>query len=116
MKMTRKDFLRTSAVAGTALFTGMPLFTGAAGASATSVARPRQGRMTLIKGASILSMDPELGDIIGGDVLIDGTKIIKVGHNIEAPFVGIHGGDPARFDLGNLASDVGSRHEARGSI
>ena len=85
MKMTRKDFLRTSAAAGTALFTGMPLFTGADGASAASVARPRQGRMTLIKGASILSMDPELGDIIGGDVLIDGTKIIKVGHNIEAP-------------------------------
>ncbi len=41
--------------------------------------------MTLIKGATILSMDPKLGDIRGGDVLIDGKKIREVGHNIKAP-------------------------------
>ena len=86
MKMTRKDFLRTSMAAGTALFTGAPLLAGTAEASSvTGGARPRQGRMTLIKKATILTMDPKLGDIIDGDVLIDGSKILKVGHNIEAP-------------------------------
>lgn len=85
MKMTRKDFLRTSAAAGTALFTGASLFTATAGASTAITARPRKGRMTLIKGATILSMDPKLGDIMGGDVLINGSKILKVGRNIEAP-------------------------------
>jgi hypothetical protein len=94
MKMTRKDFLRAAA--------GAALFTGAAGFSTASAAAGRQqaqtttrrqgqttnrpqGQMTLIKGATILSMDPKLGDITDGDVLIDGSKIVEVGHNIEAP-------------------------------
>ena len=81
MKMTRKEFLRAStAAAGTALLGG------AAGVSTASAATSRpQGQMTLIKGATILSMDPKLGDITNGDVLIDGSKIVEVGHNIKAP-------------------------------
>jgi cytosine/adenosine deaminase-related metal-dependent hydrolase len=84
MKMTRKEFLRSSAAAA-----GTALFAGGAGVSTASAAtgsgnRP-QGQMTLIKNATILSMDPKLGDIYGGDVLIDGSKIVEVGHNIEAP-------------------------------
>ena len=76
MKMTRKDFLRVSATAaGTALFGGL---VGAASS------RP-QGQRTLIKGATILTMDPKLGDIPLGDVLIDGSKILEVGRNIQAP-------------------------------
>ena len=80
MKMTRKEFLRASAAAaGTALLAG-----GAAVSTARAANRP-QGQTTLIKGATILSMDPKLGDIENGDVLIDGRKILEVGHNIEAP-------------------------------
>ena len=85
MKMTRKEFLRASAAAaGTALIAGGT--TGASTAKAADVTATRsQGQMTLIKGAKILSMDPKLGDIYGGDVLIDGMKIAEVGHNIDAP-------------------------------
>ena len=84
MKMTRKEFLRASATAaGTALLAGA---TGVSTASAATGAASRpQGQTTLIKGATILSMDPKLGDITDGDVLIDGSKILEVGHNIKAP-------------------------------
>ncbi|PKD17111.1 hypothetical protein APR41_06665 [Salegentibacter salinarum] len=39
----------------------------------------------LIKDASILSMDEEIGDFNSADVLIDKGKIAKLGKNIEAP-------------------------------
>ena len=39
---------------------------------------------TLIKHATIVSMDPQIGDLDSGDVLIDGEKIAEVGHNITA--------------------------------
>ena len=39
---------------------------------------------TLIKGGSILSMDPSIGDISGGDVLIEDDKIVEVGRKIDA--------------------------------
>ncbi|XAT59959.1 amidohydrolase family protein [Rhodobacteraceae bacterium Araon29] len=38
----------------------------------------------LIKNATIISVDPDIGDIIGGDILIDGTKIVEIGMNLEA--------------------------------
>ena len=39
---------------------------------------------TLIKNAFVVTMDPKLGDIDGGDVLIEGDRIVEVGRNIEA--------------------------------
>ncbi len=39
---------------------------------------------TLIKNATIVSMDPAIGDLDGGDILIDGEKIVEVGRNIRA--------------------------------
>ena len=38
----------------------------------------------LIKNATIISVDPEIGDITNGDILIDGSKIAKIGKNISA--------------------------------
>jgi cytosine/adenosine deaminase-related metal-dependent hydrolase len=35
-----------------------------------------------VKGATIVSMDPTLGFIESGDLLIDGGKIIAVGRNV----------------------------------
>ena len=32
---------------------------------------------TLIKNATIVSMDPKIGDLAGGDILIDGGKIVE---------------------------------------
>ncbi len=37
----------------------------------------------LLKGGTIISMDPEVGDLIKGDLLIEGTKIAAVGPDID---------------------------------
>ncbi len=44
-----------------------------------------QGRRTLIKGGTVLSMDPRVGNHAVGDVLLDGTKIAEVAARIDAP-------------------------------
>src|SRR4029077_3895564 len=41
-------------------------------------------RRKLIKGAAIVSMDPAIGDLRKGDVLIEDDRIIAVGPNIAA--------------------------------
>jgi 5-methylthioadenosine/S-adenosylhomocysteine deaminase len=38
----------------------------------------------LLQGAHVLTMDPDLGDIRGGDVLIEGDTIAEVGEGIQA--------------------------------
>jgi 5-methylthioadenosine/S-adenosylhomocysteine deaminase len=40
---------------------------------------------TLLKGGIVLSLDPALGDLTTGDVLIDGQKIAAVGTDLAAP-------------------------------
>jgi 5-methylthioadenosine/S-adenosylhomocysteine deaminase len=43
---------------------------------------------TLIRGGTVLSMDPRLGDLPTGDVLIDGEKILAVGRDLSNGGVG----------------------------
>src|SRR5690606_41410550 len=38
----------------------------------------------LLKGGHVITMDPELGDLARGDVLIEGSKIAAVGPDLEA--------------------------------
>jgi hypothetical protein len=44
-----------------------------------------KGRLTLIKGGTILSMDQRVGNFATGDVLIDGSTIAEVAPSISAP-------------------------------
>jgi cytosine/adenosine deaminase-related metal-dependent hydrolase len=44
-----------------------------------------EGRRTLIKGGTILSMDEDVGNFAKGDVLLEGSKIIEVAGSIHAP-------------------------------
>jgi 5-methylthioadenosine/S-adenosylhomocysteine deaminase len=39
----------------------------------------------LLKGGTIVSMDPKVGDFVKGDVLIEGKKIVNVAGEIKAP-------------------------------
>ncbi len=39
----------------------------------------------LIKGATLITMDPKLGDLAQGDVLIEGAKIREISPSIDAP-------------------------------
>src|SRR5688572_17965672 len=39
----------------------------------------------LLKGGTIVSMDPKIGDLVSGDILIEGKKIAAVGAALQAP-------------------------------
>jgi cytosine/adenosine deaminase-related metal-dependent hydrolase/ribose/xylose/arabinose/galactoside ABC-type transport system permease subunit len=43
---------------------------------------PSANKQTLLKGGTVLTMDPSLGNFRNADVLIEGTKIAKVGPNL----------------------------------
>ena len=55
---------------------------------------------TLIKGGWVVSMDEAIGDIRGGDVLIEGDRIVEVGRNID-------GGDAQVIDASNMIVSPG---------
>ena len=38
----------------------------------------------LIKGGTVVSMDPLIGDLSTGDILVEGSKIISVQREIQA--------------------------------
>src|SRR5688500_18078332 len=40
--------------------------------------------LKLIKNATIITVDPKLGELRGGDILIDGERIAEVGHGLKA--------------------------------
>jgi 5-methylthioadenosine/S-adenosylhomocysteine deaminase len=44
---------------------------------------PDPNRRILLKGGTILSMDPAVGDFVQGDILIQGKKIAAVGANVK---------------------------------
>lgn len=50
-------------------------------------------RRLLLRGGTILSMDPEIGDLARGDLLIEGTRIAAVAPRIEAEATVIDAGD-----------------------
>ena len=49
---------------------------------------PTSRQPILLKGGTIVSMDPKVGDFAKGDVLIEGKKIVAVGAPAEGPATG----------------------------
>jgi 5-methylthioadenosine/S-adenosylhomocysteine deaminase len=43
------------------------------------------GRRILLKGGTIISMDPKIGNLVKGDVLVEGTQIVNVAAEVKAP-------------------------------
>ena len=86
---SKRDFLKTSAgLFASAAFA--PLLPGsAAQEDAQAVERierrnqEARGRV-LVKGGTVITMDPDVGDFLQADVLIDGKKIVEVRPNIRA--------------------------------
>ncbi len=79
------------------LAAGAAVTAGAAFALGTRLARPaaaqllvpprrtgQPGRRYLIRGGTVLSMDPAVGDFATADVLVEGKKILAVGVNLAA--------------------------------
>ncbi len=90
---SRRDFLKATVATGVAA-SGVNLL--AARPAAADRGDPpedhgRRGRRYIIRGGSVMSMDPHVGDFAKGDVLIEGKKILGVGPNL-------HAGDAAEID------------------
>ena len=84
---SRRDFLKAStatavAAAGLNLLTATPAAAQANSDAPSDSGKP--GRRYIIRGGSVMSMDPSVGDFAQADVLIEGKKIIAIGHNLQA--------------------------------
>src|SRR6266700_649694 len=86
---SRRDFLKGAAAAGVAA-AGVNLFAPrSAAAQFANRADPpeesgRAGRRYVIRGGSVMSMDPRVGDFPEADVLVQGKTILAVGPNLAA--------------------------------
>ena len=87
-QLGRRDFLKAStAAAGAAA--GMSLFNARPAAAHDDDGAPprdsgRPGRRYVIRNGHVMSMDPKVGDIVRGDVLVEGKKILAVGRDLHA--------------------------------
>jgi 5-methylthioadenosine/S-adenosylhomocysteine deaminase len=82
---SRRRFLKGAAATGVAaaslnLFGPRPAAADDGGAPADS---GRPGRRYVIRGGSVMSMDPHVGDFPQADVLVEGKKILAVGPNLH---------------------------------
>ncbi|QJQ96970.1 amidohydrolase family protein [Halomonas sp. PA5] len=88
---TRRDFLK-GALTGAGAIAGGGLLSSASASTHTSTQTQRDmpnhsgepGRRVLIRGGHVLSMDDTVGDFERGDVLIEGSRIVAVGVNLDA--------------------------------
>src|SRR6267143_3798105 len=83
---SRRDFLKGTAAIG-ATTAGLSLFAARPAAAQDDDAPEdsgRPGRRYVIRGGSVMSMDPKVGDFAQADVLIEGKKILAVGPNLQA--------------------------------
>jgi 5-methylthioadenosine/S-adenosylhomocysteine deaminase len=86
LRDSRRDFLKVAATTGVAA-AGLNLF-AARPAAADGEDPPedggRPGGRYVIRGGSVMSMDPHVGDFPQADVLVGGKKILAVGPNLNA--------------------------------
>src|SRR5258707_925070 len=88
---SRRDFLKGTAAIG-ATTAGLSLFAArpaAADDDDAPEATGRPGRRYVIRGGSVMSMDPKVGDFVEADVLVEGKKILAVGRNLGAGDAGV---------------------------
>jgi 5-methylthioadenosine/S-adenosylhomocysteine deaminase len=84
---SRRDFLKAS-TAGAVAAAGLNFLSAPAAADqpddqGAPFGAGEHGRRYVIRGGSVMSMDPKVGDFPQGDVLVDGKKIVAVGKNLH---------------------------------
>src|SRR5437660_6777576 len=86
-QLGRRDFLKAS-TATAAAAAGMSLFAARPARADDGDDPPgdsgRRGRRYVIRGGHVMSMDPQVGDFVQADVLVEGKKIVAVGPNLRA--------------------------------
>jgi 5-methylthioadenosine/S-adenosylhomocysteine deaminase len=81
---SRRQFLQTGAgIAATSVVAGAQSRGRDAAAAGLAPVSLDPNRRTLLKGGTIISMDPAVGDFVQGDILIQGKKIVSVGANAK---------------------------------
>ncbi len=85
-QLGRRDFLKATAATGVAA-AGLNLF--AARPAAAAVGDPpadsgKPGTRYVVRGGSVMSMDPKVGDFARADVLVEGKKIKAIAPSINA--------------------------------
>jgi len=81
---SRRQFLKGAAAVGVAA-AGLNLFSARRAMAADPPADAgRHGMRYVIRGGSVMSMDPKVGDFPKADVLIEGNKILAVGPDLGA--------------------------------
>jgi 5-methylthioadenosine/S-adenosylhomocysteine deaminase len=81
---SRRNFLKGAVTAGAAA-AGFNLFgPRPAAADDPPMGSGRPGRRYVIRGGSVMSLDPKVGDFPRADVLVEGKKILAVGPNLHA--------------------------------
>ncbi|PWU05758.1 MAG: amidohydrolase [Terriglobia bacterium] len=85
MKVSRRDFIQvgTAAASACAVSAQSPRRDAAEAGLASINLDPNQ--RILLRGGTIVSMDPAVGDFVQGDILIQGKKIAAVGTNVKTP-------------------------------
>ena len=83
---SRRDFFKATAAAGVAAagFNPFAARPAAADGGDPPADSGRPGRRYVIRGGSVMSLDPNVGDFPQADVLVEGKKILKVGPNLHA--------------------------------
>ena len=81
---SRRNFLKGAAATGITA-AGLNLFaTRPAAADQPPADCGKPGRRYVIRGGSVMSLDPKVGDFAQADVLVEGKKILAVGPNLQA--------------------------------
>jgi cytosine/adenosine deaminase-related metal-dependent hydrolase len=81
---SRRNFLKSVAATGLAA-AGLTLFAPRpAAADDPPIGSGQPGRRYIIRGGSVMSIDPQVGDFAQADVLVEGKKILAVGPNLQA--------------------------------
>jgi 5-methylthioadenosine/S-adenosylhomocysteine deaminase len=93
LSSSRRDFLKAF-TAGTVATAGLNFLTAPAAAAPPGDPGPpngsgQNGRRYIIRGGSVMSLDPQVGDFAQADVLVDGGKIVAVGPNLQATGAGV---------------------------
>ncbi len=90
---SRRDFLKASSATAVAA-AGSNFLTAPAAAEKPDDPGPpggagEHGRRYVIRGGSVMTMDPKIPDLPQGDVLVEGGKITAVGKNLHVPGAGV---------------------------
>jgi 5-methylthioadenosine/S-adenosylhomocysteine deaminase len=87
---SRRNFLKGGVAAGVATASGLNLFSPrpAAAQFGSPTNPPRDsgkpGRRYVIRGGSVMSMDPAVGDFVQADVLVEGKTILAIAPHVPA--------------------------------